>query len=142
MWVTKHNSFKTARCVLYRQGHYLLAVHSSFWGVKEPRWGLPGGQIERGESPHAAVTRELHEELSVRDLALIELGPYTYKHADHMVFAAHLPGDIGHYDTSELLDVQWFSEPEVADLHSHGKLHASYELNAIQTLRQLLANQI
>lgn len=141
MSVTRYNSFKTARCILYRGGHYLLAVHSSFWGVKEPRWGLPGGQIERGETAHAAVARELHEELSLRDLALVELGAYAYKQADHMVFAAHLPGDIPRYDTTELLDVQWFSEQEVVDLRHSGKLHANYELQAIQALRQLLTRQ-
>ena len=138
--MTRHNTFKTARCILYRGGHYLLAVHSSFWGVKEPRWGLPGGQIERGETPEVAVARELREELSLQDLDLIELGAYAYKQANHMVFAAHMPGDIANFDTTELLDVQWFSEQEVTDLQHGGKLHANYELHAIQALRQRLSH--
>ena len=140
MCVTQHNSFKTARCVLHRQSHYLLAVHSSFWGVKEPRWGLPGGQIEHGESPQSAVTRELFEELSLTDLSLMEVGSFRYKQADHMVFAAQITGDIPDYNSHELLDVQWFSEGEVADMHRRGKLHASYELDAIVRLLRLLAN--
>lgn len=137
----KQKPFKTARCVLHRQGHYLLAVHSSFWGVDEPRWGLPGGQIEHGETPYAAVQRELLEELSLRNLALMELGSYPYKQANHMVFAAQVDGDIPEYDTAELLDIQWFSEREIAQLHGNRKLHAHYELDAIQYLRQLLESQ-
>jgi NADH pyrophosphatase NudC (nudix superfamily) len=140
MCVTNHTSLKTARCVLHRQGHYLLAVHSSFWGVKERRWGLPGGQIERGETPQAAVQRELHEELSLQNLTFVELGAYPYKRANHMVFAAQVHGDIPDYDTTELLDIQWFSEPEVATLHSKGKLHANYELDAIRALRRHLTD--
>ena len=43
------HTYKTARCILYREDEFLLAVHSSFWGARHRRWGLPGGQIERGE---------------------------------------------------------------------------------------------
>ena len=57
--------YKTARCILYREHKFLLAVHSGFWGVRNPRWGLPGGQIEFGESPETAVARELEEELNI-----------------------------------------------------------------------------
>ncbi len=40
-------------------------------------WCLPGGKLEKGESPLAAVIRELHEEVGVRVAgeALTDMGP-------------------------------------------------------------------
>lgn len=135
--------YKTARCILYRQqpsteSEYLLAVHSSFWGKKDRRWGLPGGRIERGESPEYAVKRELEEELSVFVPELIEVGPYPYKRSLHMVYAARISDPIGEWDESELLDVRWFDQAGVATLHLDDALHASYELDAIRALLQKL----
>ena len=128
--------FKTARCILYRDGTYLLAVHSSFWYRREKRWGLPGGQIEWGESPLSAARRELREELHVAVSDLIEVGAYPYKHALHMVYAAPLDEDIVRYDDSELLDIGWFSESDIAAMKADKALHADYELEAV---RQLVA---
>ncbi len=130
--------FKTARCILYHDGSYLLAVHSSFWGSKRPRWGLPGGRIERGESPETAILRELEEELEVRLGGVMEVGPFPYKRALHMVYAAYLEGDIDNYDNMELLDIGWFSEADVVTLRDRGELHANYELEAIRALAQML----
>ena len=130
--------FKTARCVLYRRGEYLLAVHSRFWGASKRRWGLPGGGIERGESPASAVLRELEEELDVCVGELAEIGPYSYKRALHMVYAAELTEDITNYDDMELLDIRWFSEAGVAELARQDALHANYELDAIRALNQKL----
>ncbi|MFU8816233.1 MAG: NUDIX hydrolase [Pseudomonadales bacterium] len=130
--------YKTARCILYRDDRYLLAVHSRFWRPANRRWGLPGGQIEWGESPRAAVARELQEELHVQAPALIEIGAYGYKRTMHMVYAAPLEQDIQKYDTSELVDIGWFSEAEVAGLKSQAALHADYELEAIHRLLEHL----
>jgi 8-oxo-dGTP pyrophosphatase MutT (NUDIX family) len=130
--------YKTARCILHRRGDYLLAVHSSFWGAKQRRWGLPGGSIERGESPGTAVLRELEEELQVYLGSVLQVGAFPYKRALHMVFAAHHEGEIDKYDDTELLDIGWFSEAEIIGLKDRGELHANYELEAIRALQQML----
>ncbi|MFW6094117.1 MAG: NUDIX hydrolase [Pseudomonadota bacterium] len=129
--------YKTARCILYRDDHYLLAVHNRYWGGRQ-RWGLPGGQVERGESPRAAAARELNEELRLRDPKLEEVGAYRYKGALHMVYAAPLAGDVHDFDTVELLDIGWFTEPAVARLGAEARLHARYEIDAIRRLRAQL----
>ena len=135
--------YKTARCILYRRQEdqreeYLLAVHSSFWGRRRRRWGLPGGQIERGESAKSAVLRELEEELSVYVPKLIKVGPFPYKKSLHMVYAAEFNDPIKDYDDSELLAIKWFREDDVEALHHGNALHASYELHAIRALKQIL----
>jgi 8-oxo-dGTP pyrophosphatase MutT (NUDIX family) len=133
------HSYKTARCILYRDNEYLLAVHASFWGRQQRRWGLPGGQIERGESPHAAVSRELEEELSVYLPNLLEVGPYPYKKSLHMVYAAEVTEPIRDWDDTELLDIGWFSIDDVRELRTNNRLHANYELHAIEALIQKLS---
>lgn len=134
----RSSPYKTARCVLYRDDEYLLAVHSSFWGVRRRRWGLPGGEIEWGESPDVAVRRELEEELSVYVSDLLEIGPFHYKKSLHMVFAAELNEAISDWDNSELLDIRWFSEDAVQELADDNALHAAYEIDAIRALNQKL----
>ena len=133
------STFKTARAILYREGHYLLAVHSSFWSAKERRWGLPGGSIERRETPEAAVARELFEELGVHLSNFTDVGDFHYKRARHKVFAAELDLEVENYDQSELLDIRWFTEAEIVELDQNNQLHAGYELQAIRLLRDLLA---
>jgi len=134
--------YKTARCILYRDDQYLLAVHNRYWFGAEPRWGLPGGQIEWGESPAVTAARELEEELEVFVPDMIEVGAWSYKHALHMVFAAPLHDDIERYDDMELLEIRWFTEPEVAALKTRSSLHANYELEAIQRLRAKLDGDV
>ena len=136
--MSRSSPYKTARCVLYREHEYLLAVHSSFWGVRRRRWGLPGGQIEWGESPDVAVRRELEEELSVYVPDLIEIGAFHYKKALHMVYAAELNEPISDWDDSELLDIRWFHEDAIQSLADDNALHAAYELDAIRALKQKL----
>jgi 8-oxo-dGTP diphosphatase len=133
------HSYKTARCILYRDNEFLLAVHSSFWGMQHRRWGLPGGQIERGESPHAAASRELQEELSLYLPKLLEIGPYPYKRSLHMVYAAEVTEPIRDWDDTELLDIGWFSVDDVRELRTSNRLHANYELHAIEALLQKLS---
>lgn len=139
-WPGKKNPYKTARCILYRDDEFLLAVHSSFWGKRERRWGLPGGQIEWGESPQAAVRRELEEELSVYISEFIEIGPFHYKKALHMVYGAELTTRIDDWDDSELLDIGWFGEADIQRLAAEQALHSNYELDAVRALMQKLGN--
>jgi 8-oxo-dGTP diphosphatase len=50
-------------------------------------WEFPGGKIEPGESPEAAIVREMHEELHI-DISASCLAPFTF--ASHAYPDFHL----------------------------------------------------
>lgn len=125
--------YKTARCVLMCEHEFFLAVHSSFWAKRERRWGLPGGGIERHEAPEYAVRRELEEELELHVPTFTEVGAFRYKGNEHMVYGARIDTRIDTYDDTELLEVGWYDLNQVRGLSAANRLHAGYELNAIET---------
>ncbi len=78
----------------------ILLTRISDVGYPPGWWGLPGGGVDHGESPHAAVRRELHEEtgltaravrlIDVHDVHVVEMGRgdmYEDYHGVHMLYA-------------------------------------------------------
>jgi mutator protein MutT len=63
---------RVVAAVIEHEGQFLLAqraAHKSQGGL----WEFPGGKIDQGESPQAALRRELLEELGVSDAVVGEL---------------------------------------------------------------------
>lgn len=63
--------------IIVRDGHLLIGQRrkKDSHGL---RWEFPGGKIESGESPPAALKRELHEELAIHADVGDELVRYEY----------------------------------------------------------------
>jgi len=138
--------YKTARCILYREGRYLLADHSPTHRKSKHRfsksrnnirWGLPGGHVEWREDPLEAARREVFEELNIRLVDLVTVGDYVYKQRYHAVYAAHSEYVEFDLDFSELAEVRWFTRSEIVHLESFDQLHAGYELDAVTALEAL-----
>ncbi|HNT75927.1 MAG TPA: NUDIX domain-containing protein [Anaerolineae bacterium] len=109
-------------------GHLLLVRLAD--GVDKGRWTLPGGGVEWGEHPDAAVLRELEEETGITDIQSAQVTAIfsrTYlRSEDHPYDSVHYIGIIydltlGHF---ELRDehhgttdhCRWFDEHQVRQL--------------------------
>ena len=71
-------------------------------------WGLPGGFVSAGESPDAAIRREIREEtgLELEELALLRvrtIGPHV-----EILFTATAEGAGSVLSPREILDLGWF----------------------------------
>jgi len=97
------------------QGRVLLVEHALH---PQTPWGLPGGWVNRGEEPAAAVRRELREELSINvivDQVILTGSPFP-NHLD-TAFLCHTEDPIGAL-SYELVDYAWFPVDEVPRLLS------------------------
>ena len=91
-------------------GQQILLTRISDVGYPPGSWGLPGGGVDHGESPHSALRRELYEEtgltarstslVDVHDVHLVEVGRgdmYEDYHGVHLLYAVEIePGTQAH----------------------------------------------
>jgi 8-oxo-dGTP diphosphatase len=70
---------KVAAAVIERAGQILVGQRrkSDSHGLK---WEFPGGKVERGESPAAALARELEEELGIQARIGREIARYSHEY--------------------------------------------------------------
>jgi len=98
-----------AAVVVNSEGKVLLLEH-----LLRPYsgWGFPGGFIDRGESPSAAVIREVREEtgIEIADVRLVEVRTVD-RHLE-FIYSARGEGP-GEILSNEILDLRWFAADEV-----------------------------
>jgi 8-oxo-dGTP pyrophosphatase MutT (NUDIX family) len=69
-WTVRRPRTDGVRCVLRRGDAFVLVRHT----YGDTGWMLPGGRIQRGESPLATAAREVRQELGVTATGWRELG--------------------------------------------------------------------
>lgn len=99
--------------VLARDEHgRILVVRTTYLG---PGWMLPGGRVERSETPHAAAVRETREEtgLEVRVDRLVLVDAHRRRNVS-FVFTGHAVGGDLDPQLGEIAEVGWLSRAEIA----------------------------
>jgi len=102
----------------------ILVVRTTYLG---PGWMLPGGRVERGETPHAAAVRETREETGiharVERLVLVD----AHRAADvSFVFRGHVEGGELEPQFGEIAEAGWVDRDEIAS--TSPRLHRLLEL--------------
>jgi 8-oxo-dGTP pyrophosphatase MutT (NUDIX family) len=97
-----------ATAVVRRDGLLLLVRDRGF-----RRFSLPGGGLRRGESPEAAVVRELEEETGLQSTSVTPLPQCrtTDIFNTYLVFLIHARGEL-HIDPVELSEATWWDGKE------------------------------
>jgi 8-oxo-dGTP diphosphatase len=103
-----------------RDGNRVLLCHRSPQRRWYPDvWDLPGGHVEPGELPGAALARELHEELGI-DVAVPAGPPMQQIHADAFDMQIWLIESWTGTPVNVALDehdaIAWFQEDELGEL--------------------------
>jgi 8-oxo-dGTP diphosphatase len=68
--------------VIERRDRRLLIGQRRKHDTSALKWEFPGGKVEQGESPEAALARELREELGAALTKAVELGRVRHQYAD------------------------------------------------------------
>ncbi len=102
----------------------ILCVRTTYLG---PGWMLPGGRIERGETPHRGAERETREEtgLSARALRLV-LVDGRHRRDTSFVFIGELLGGELAPQVGEIAEAGWIDRAEIAS--TSPRLHQLLEL--------------
>jgi 8-oxo-dGTP pyrophosphatase MutT (NUDIX family) len=126
----------------------LLATEYSDLTAVSGRWGMPGGGIDEGEEPVAAVLREVHEEtgqaVDVGDLVLVQSSHWVGRsphggvedfHAVRLVYRASCPDPtdpVVHDQGGTTAAARWVESKHWQDL--------TWTANWRQALRRLMRN--
>lgn len=114
MWLTHARFTVGVAAVLLNERNEILLLRHRF--REREGWELPGGIIDRGEQPEAALRREIREEtgcdVEVLDLVAVHIGQSL--HVD-ICFLARLMHEGLVLDHNEVLEGRFFSYVQIRE---------------------------
>lgn len=104
--------------ILWR-GEELLAAERPEGKIMAGYWEFPGGKIEPGETPYAALCREISEELAVTVTAasLWRTVTHAYDHGDVTLHVFHVTGFTGEPRPMEGQRIAWITPGNAKQFH-------------------------
>ncbi|WP_462382590.1 NUDIX hydrolase [Pseudomonas sp. Marseille-QA0892] len=106
---TSSAPLKHRATVLCRRGDEILLVRKA-----RSKWSLPGGKIEREETPEEAALRELAEETGLEGQRAEFLTSVEWKNTRHYLFAVDIPDDRSPCAANEIKACCWMKAGEMA----------------------------
>jgi 8-oxo-dGTP diphosphatase len=109
---------RVVAAVVFRSGELLLTQRPP-GGALGLKWEFPGGKIEAGETPQAALTREIEEELGVRaqPLEIMTVHRHAYPHGlDVEIAFVRCTLDSLEFRPSEAVHAVRWTPPRAIDL--------------------------
>ena len=100
---------------------YVCSGDKILWiqrGIEPARglWAIPGGFMEKGETPEEAASRELWEETGIStvsdQMTLVSVSSILHMAQLHLVFRCHLDDMPEGIKTQEAANLDWFSQNE------------------------------
>ena len=117
----------------------LLAKRSASRSFYPNVWDLPGGHLEAGESPEAALVRELKEELGIVATAFESLGTFqalspegygSYKY--HVYLVTRWRGTVANRQLEEHSEIRWVTFEDIGNLDLADPQYAQLFQHALQ----------
>ena len=115
----RHRRIEGAHVLAFDGEGRILVVHTTYLG---PGWMLPGGRVERSETPHEAAVRETREEtgLDVRVDRLVLVDAHRARDVS-FVFRGTVTGGEMEPQFGEISEVGWLGRAEIES--SSPRLH-------------------
>jgi 8-oxo-dGTP diphosphatase len=102
-------TLKQRATVLCRRGDEVLLVRKA-----RSKWSLPGGKIEREETPEEAALRELAEETGLEAQCAQFLASVEWKNTRHYLFEVDVPEDRAPSAANEIKACCWMKAGEMS----------------------------
>jgi 8-oxo-dGTP diphosphatase len=103
--------------VIERLGRILIAQRKNS-GPHALKWEFPGGKVEPGETPEAALARELEEELGIHALVDHEITRYEYQYAERapiLLIFYRVVSFAGEPQNLDFEQIQWVEREHLPD---------------------------
>ncbi|MBD8495671.1 NUDIX domain-containing protein [Pseudomonas syringae] len=100
----KSKHLKRRATVIYCRDDEILFVRK-----RKAKWNLPGGRVERGETPKAAALREMAEETGLEFSSLTFVSTYREAAVIHFIFEARRAAARKPRPCNEIDDCRWLS---------------------------------
>lgn len=116
---TIRNDVKRRATVIYRRDEQILFVRK-----RKSKWNLPGGRVEKDETPLQAALREMAEETGLTFDKLSFVSEYEEEKVIHFLFEAQQSLPQKPRPCNEIEDCRWFTSKDMDRRNVRGPIRS------------------